>query len=326
MAEPLPAFVQRRRPGWERLGSLLDALERGPLPLDALDELDRLYRRAGNDLAYANTFFPASDAALFLNELCARAHRTVYVRRARPLQAFLRLFREDFPRAFVEQRRFFFVALTLFGCGALAGLLAAAAEPAALDALVDDALRQHLADGTLWTDRALAAATPLMLGSQIATNNLGVALTAFALGLTFGVGTAAVLVFNGLHLGAILGLCFRADLGWRLLSFVAAHGFVEIGAILLAAQGGLVLGGALIDPGPRTRGEALRQEGRAAVNLLLGTLPLFLVIGMVEGFVSPGDAFPPALKLLVGASLGALLFGYLVRFGRTRPAGRKAAW
>jgi uncharacterized membrane protein SpoIIM required for sporulation len=125
-----------------------------------------------------------------------------------------------------------------------------------------------------------------------------------------------MLLFNGLHLGAILALCFQAKLGYRLLGFMVAHGFVEIASILIAGQAGLIIGWAILAPGELSRADALRARGRAALRLVLGTLPLFLAIGMVEGFVSPGQLFPGWLKLALGISLGGLLFAYLIRFGR----------
>jgi uncharacterized membrane protein SpoIIM required for sporulation len=315
MAEPLPAFVRRRRPSWEELLSLLGALEKGRLTLADLGRLDRLYRRAASDLAHARTFYPGSDATRYLNGLCAKGYAAIYRRRTSARRSLARFFRNDFPGTFVAEARFFLAALGLFAAGALVGAVAALAEPSSIQALVPEAVREHLEAGTLWTDTPVAAASPL-LGSSVATNNMAVALSAFGMGLTAGLGTAAILLVNGLHLGSILALCFQVKLGYRLLGFMVAHGFVEIGSILIAGQAGLIIGWAIVAPGELSRADALRVRGRAALRLLLGTLPLFLAIGMVEGLVSPGQLFPAWLKLALGLTLGATLFAYLVRFGR----------
>lgn len=315
MAEPLPAFVRRRKASWEELVGLLEQLEKGRATLSELGRLDGLYRRAASDLAHARTFYPGSDAELYLNGLCSRGYGALYRRRSSAGRALARFFREDFPGAFVAEARFFFAALGLLAAGALVGALAALVDPGSVSGLVPEAVRDHLEAGTLWTDSPIAAASPVM-GSTVAANNMGVALSAFGLGLTAGLGTAAVLLFNGLHLGAILALCFRVDLGYRLLGFMVAHGFVEIASILIAGQAGLIVGWAILAPGELSRADALRVRGRVALRLVLGTLPLFLAIGMVEGFVSPGQLFPGWLKLALGLALGGLLFAYLIRFGR----------
>ena len=318
MAETLPEFVQRRRAGWQELEALLKRLEGGgaSLGLAELERLDRLYRRASSDLALARTFFRGADATLFLNGLCARAYAAIYRRRVSRSGAVRRFFLNDLPGTFLAERRFFWLALAIMGAGALIGAIAAVAEPSSVAPLVPEELRDHIRRGSLWTDSALSVAPPLLVGSYITVNNLTVALSTFGMGLTAGVGTSAMLLFNGLHIGAVVALCFQAKLGFRLLGFMVAHGFVEISAILLAGQAGLILGAALIDPGELTRGDALRLRGRRAVLLLFGALPLLLVVGMVEGFVSPGQLFPGEMKLLLGLSLVTLLFGYLVRFGR----------
>ena len=315
MAESLPQFVQRRRPAWEELGTLLDGLERARLSVADLQRLDRLYRRAASDLAHANTFFAGADATVYLNQLCARAYGSIY-RRRDPGSAIKRFFLHDFPTTFLEERPYFWAALLVFASGALVGTVAALFEPHSLDALMPAALLEHLDRGTLWTDEALSATSPLVLGSRIVTNNAALALSAFALGLTAGLGTAALMFFNGLHLGAVLTLCFRAKLGLGLLSFIAAHGFVEIAALLVAGQAGFIVGASLVAPGELSRADALRTRGRRALTLALGTLPLLLAVGLVEGFVSPGQLYPPAIKLALGLSLLALLVTWVVRYGR----------
>jgi len=320
MAEPLPQFVQRRRQGWAELEQLVARLQRSRLSLSELEQLDRLYRRAASDLAHARAFFPGSEAHVFLNQLCARAYAAIYRGRSGSLRKSLsRFFARDFPATFLAELRFLWASLGFLLSGALVGLVAALSEPTSVYAIVPEELRQHFQDGTLWTDQALAATTPLVLGTTIVTNNIGVALTLFGLGLTAGLGTATLLFYNGLHFGAVLGLASQAELGSRLLGFVAAHGFVEIAAVVIAGQAGLMLGASIVAPGDLSRADALRLRGRRALRLLLGTLPLFAVIGLVEGFVSPGSLFPPWVKLMLGASLGALFFLYLVRFGRAAP-------
>lgn len=326
MAESLPQFVQRRRPSWEELSGLLDGLERSRLAVADLQRLDRLYRRASSDLAHANTFYAGSDAATYLNQLCARAYGAIYrPRRGRGGSALKRFFLQEFPHAFLEERRSFYAALLVFGAGALVGTVAALFEPRSLDVLLPQAVKDHLAQGTLWTDEALSAVSPLVLGSRIVTNNVAVALSALALGLTFGLGTAAVLFVNGLHLGALLTLCFQAKVGPAMLAFTAAHGFVELSAILVAGQAGLVVGAALVAPGELSRSDALRARGRRALTLALGTLPLFAVVGMVEGFVSPGQLYAPWMKVALGLSLWALCVVWVVRFGRGELAEGPAA-
>jgi len=76
--ESLGAFVARRKGDWEKLQQLLAQQRSGALELGQLKLLDSLYRRATGDLAYAQSFFPGTDAHRFLNQLCGSAYGSIY--------------------------------------------------------------------------------------------------------------------------------------------------------------------------------------------------------------------------------------------------------
>ena len=83
------------------------------------------------------------------------------------------------------------------------------------------------------------------------THNIQVAVGALALGLTWGVGTLVVILYNGVVLGAVCLDYLRAGQGVFLAGWLLPHGSVEIPSFLLAGQAGLMLGGALIGWGRR---------------------------------------------------------------------------
>jgi uncharacterized membrane protein SpoIIM required for sporulation len=155
------------------------------------------------------------------------------------------------------------------------------------------------------------------------TNNIQVAILAFAFGMTLGLGTAWVLVTNGLQLGAIFGIVTRYGLGDDLLGFVSAHGVIELSVICLAGGAGFMLADAVLRPGLLTRGEALRLAAQRAVRLLLGGASLLVVAGTLEGFLSPSGA-PDWVKYGVGLLTGVLLYSYWLLAGRERTPNRSA--
>lgn len=321
-ASSVGAFVRARRSAWERLDVL--AHRSGPLPLESIEELDRLYRRVAGDLAYARSAFPGSEAEGFLAEVTARAYGALY-RPARPgLGAIWRLVSAEVPETFRRHLRALYLALAFFGAGLVAGALAVWADPGSARILVPDAVRDAVAEGRLWTNDLLSAA-PGLSSSLIAHNNVTVAVLAFGLGLTFGVGTALLLLANGLLLGAVFSFVAQNGMLSGLLAFVAAHGPAEISALLLAAQGGLVLAGALVDPGEWPRRTALAARGREAVRLLLLVVPILGLVALVEGSISPGSRFPTPAKVGLGLALSSSLWGYLVFAGKPVRTGSSAA-
>jgi uncharacterized membrane protein SpoIIM required for sporulation len=163
--------------------------------------------------------------------------------------------------------------------------------------------------GKMWTDAAQWG-SPLW-SSAIAANNIHVALSAFALGITFGLGTIWIIWLNGMMLGTILGACAVYGLDYKLLAFVAPHGVLELSSIFICGGGGLILGQALLFPGQWSRTDALKLAAKPAMGLLAGCLPLLLIAGSIEGFISPRTDLPAEAKFAASLATFVCLFLYL---------------
>jgi len=313
MAESLSDFVRRRRPDWARLEQLLGRLRARHLCLDELTALDQLYRRAAADLAHAQRAFPGTDVSRFLNQLCGKAYAAIY--RAPPvsLASVRRFFADTFPAAVQATLGYTQLAAGLLLLGVVLGATTVAVDASAAQRLVGSELLEFMQRKELWTDAALTTHTPAEMATSIFLNNLRVTFSAFAAGVTLGVGTVLLVVFNGLFLGATVTACFQHGLGAGILDFIAAHGPVELSIISITAGGGLVIGHALIDPGERPRSVHVRERARLAVQLVLGCAPFLVGVGVVEGFVSPGTFFPWPLKAAVGLASGLGFWRYLLR-------------
>jgi uncharacterized membrane protein SpoIIM required for sporulation len=148
-------------------------------------------------------------------------------------------------------------------------------------------------------------------------------LVAYAGGLTGGILTAFALVFNGLILGLVTGLVIEGGGGEALWRLVAPHGVLELSLIVVAGAAGLRTGWALLRPGHRTRVEALADEGRAGVEMALGSAALLVPCGLVEGFITPqGLDLPVALAF--GFALGGAFWALVLWRGRP-PLATEAA-
>jgi uncharacterized membrane protein SpoIIM required for sporulation len=165
---------------------------------------------------------------------------------------------------------------------------------------------QKLRAGELWTDVLTTSIAPGASSTAIATNNIVVAVMGWAGGAAAGLGTVWVTTVNGLMLGVVIALTTHFGLAPRLLEFVAAHGPLEISLILVTAAAGLAMGHALLAPDDRPRRVALAAAGRDALVILVGCLPWFVLLGFVEGFVSPDRAVAAEAKAALGLALEAL--------------------
>ncbi len=307
----LVAFVRARRPAWERLGALAErARGGGHLPLAEVEELDRLYRRAAADLARARGSFPGSDAEGYLSQLVASAYRALYRPRARGA-VLLRLLRVEVPAACRRHLPALGLSAALLCAGFAGGALAVALDPRAADLLVPEPVREAVAAHRMWTGHLLSVA-PGLAGAELLHNNVTVAALSFGLGLTAGLGTALLLLLNGALLGAVVVHVAAHGMGGDLLAFVAGHGPLELSALVLAAQAGFVLAGALVDPGEWPRRVALQAAGREAASLLAVVVPALTLAALLEAGISPTGVFPPLARAALGLGLAGALWSWLL--------------
>jgi uncharacterized membrane protein SpoIIM required for sporulation len=317
-------FIAIKKSSWERLTAILDQSQLGglsTLSADELSELGRLYRGATSDLAVARRDFAGHRVVDYLNGLVARAHGAVYGSRAVRRRGIVDFYARAFPRTFRATWAYTLAAFLMFLLPALGSFWVAYRDPAAGAALmpgIEDRI-QDIRDKREWwkelNDGNAAGASLIM------TNNIQVAILAFAGGTLLGVFTLYLLAQNGLMLGIVAGAAQALGFASNLWGFVAAHGVIELSVIFIAGGAGLQLGWSVIRPGLFTRRAALLLAARRAAQLLLGCIPLLVIAGTIEGFISP-SALPLAVKLAVSFASGALLYSYLLLAGRDRKRAR----
>lgn len=312
-------WLHTRCADWERLSDLLDRAQarnlRG-LSEEELAQLGDLYRQATSDLAVARRDYPRHQVVTYLNQLVGRAHSVVYRGEPLELRRIWRFYTQTFPRLYRQTGRYTLVAALLFLLPGLIAFVITWSTPQAAYTLLP-ADRQEIIPlverGEMWTD--IPRQIRSVASSLIMTNNIRVAFLAFAGGALAGLLTLYVLVFNGLLIGTVAGLCQAHGLSLALWSFVLPHGVIELSVIFLAGGSGLMLGHALVNPGLLRRRDALVLAARQAVRLLFGCVPLLVIAGTLEGFVSP-SAWPMWSKFVIGGLTGLLLYGYLLGMGR----------
>jgi uncharacterized membrane protein SpoIIM required for sporulation len=323
MAEALPAFVARRRPDWAQLEGLLSALDARRIAASQLRELDVLYRRAAADLAHAQSFYPSTDAHRFLNQLCGRAYGRIYQQRRSRTAAAAEFFRRGFPRAVREELPFIGASAALLFAGALVGLTTLLVQPDLAPLFVPEPVQRFVGAHRLWTDALQLP--PSELATTIISNNLQATVGAFALGIFAGVGTILMLLYNGVTIGALVAHCFNGGVGPGILVFMSSHGYVELSIVSICGGAGLIIGHALVVPGERPRAEVLRERAARAVQLVVGCAPFLAGIGIVEGFISPGQFFPWPVKIALGPALGLAFWTYLLSAKASTPSTKPSS-
>ncbi len=302
-------MILHKRDDWLRLETLL-RVAKGKNSAAQLEELGWRYRQAAADLALARRDYPTDPATRYLNDLVERANRALYRRRQPMLAAVGRFYAVTFPQIFRATFRYTLAAFCLFFIAFLAAYIATFAQPSLAESFVPggSGVIDTIKDGRTWFD--VPPSERPFVASFIMTNNIRVTLLCFAGGVLVGIPTVLVLLQNGLQIGAIAGLTQVYGIHGALWSFVAAHGFLELSVIFISGGAGLYVARGILRPGLRSRRESVAEAGRTATMLACGCVPLLMIAGTLEGFVSP-SGIPGGIKFLIGLTTGVLLYAYL---------------
>lgn len=330
----LADFVDARRPRWANLERLLDKAESqglGKLSLDEARSLSRLYRAASSDLLWVRARASSADVSGYLNDLVGRAYAITYPGKRARLSDMRRFLLAGFPELMKQEWRVYAASLLLFWSGFGFGWLGMVFDPDAAPYLVPaqhqdlDPVKRAQAEAK---EEGAEVDEQAAFSSFLFTHNISVAFFAFALGVTAGIGTAVLLFFNGLLIGALAWVYASKGMAGWFWAWILPHGIPEISAICIAGAAGLVLARGMVAPKGLTRRLAVRAEAATAVKLLFGTLALFVLAGVIEGTIS--QIHPPRLSvefkigfaLLVGLGVYAYLFSAFFKPGDKALAAR----
>jgi uncharacterized membrane protein SpoIIM required for sporulation len=311
-------FIDERKSAWQRLEDLLRLLDRTSLRRlhrEEVRELGRIYRRTASDLAIARAESRDPRLINYLNNLVIRAHGRIYRADAQGGQRIRAFFTRDFPQTFRRTWKYTAVSFAVFLIFGSLFFLGTRLDPEFSEfAGVSAGFREvFIETKTHWWEDLNEASQ--IGSSQILTNNIRVTFYAFALGAMLGVGTIYVLAFNGAVVGALMALVYRAGYGNELVTFMVGHGVIELSCIFISGGAGLLVGSALLMPGDLSRGDALKTRGLEAIRLISGCVPLLVLAGIIEGFISPAP-INPAIKFSIGGVTGVGLYTYLLLAGR----------
>ena len=309
-------WLEKRKPYWSELETLLDrGAQNGlkSLSRSELQELSLLYRQTAADLAAIREDPGSVHFARYVNQLLVRAHNTIYSGRRASPKALFSFFWETYPVTFRRNLNHCLLATLIFAVSGLVGAVLTYQNPDFKVKLLGPQMVETIDRHEMWT-HSIVGIKPLA-SSAIMTNNMSVGFTTFALGITAGLGTIYMMAFNGLLIGVIGMACWLSGMSVQLWSFVAPHGVLELPAIFIAGGAGLRIAQGLLFPGVLPRRDSLAKTGIEAVQLLMGTIPILIVAGLIEAFVSP-TGLPVPLKFSMASALFILLGVYL--FGMSR--------
>jgi len=320
------AFINSKRDGWERLSRIVERVKTGGLSRLSKDEipaLGSLYRRAAADLSYARAQGANPSLVLYLNELVGNAHGVVYAEEAGGWGRIGNFLKLGLPDVLRRRAPFVLAAVALAVLGAWLSYAIVHHDPRLLGLFMPEGLKDAVEPWKQgFADHGdISAGEGINFSSQLMTHNTGVGIVSFATGITL-IGPIFFMFYNGLDIGALIAVVQPTGHLTSMWAGLLPHGVCELSAIFICGGAGLVIGAAMIAPGEHSRKDALVVAGKDAVKMMVGTIPLFIIAGILEGNVSHAT-LPHWVKFgIAGLQFAALLL-YIYATPRVQREGKE---
>ncbi|MFT2008664.1 stage II sporulation protein M [Pontibacter sp. 13R65] len=312
------AFIKKNKFKWKSFETQQPS---GP------DELADRFVELTNDLAYAQTFYPNSDTTAYLNTLAGQFHQAIYKNKKVKQNRLITFWKSELPLLFRHHQRQLLYAFLIFAVAVFIGALSAALDDTFVRLILGDSYvnmtLENIRKGDPMAVYKSQGETEMFL--YITLNNIKVSFMAFILGVFFSVGTVWMLFRNGIMLGAFQYFFYKQGLLLPSVLTIWIHGTLEIAAIIIAGCAGFVMGNSLLFPKTYSRLHSFKTGARQGIKIVIGLVPVFVVAGFLEGFVTRHTEMPLALSLLIIAASAAFIIFYFILYPRLlhQPHARK---
>jgi uncharacterized membrane protein SpoIIM required for sporulation len=303
------AFIAAHSHRWSRLEQLS---RRRRLSGKEADELVDGYQEVATHLSVVRSSAPDPTLVAYLSGVLARARsRTTGTRPASWRDAGT-FFVATFPAALYRLRRWWL--LTLAANVAVAALVTTwlLRHPGFESSLLTRREARRLVNVDFEKYYSEYAATHF--AAQVWTNNAWVAALCIALGV-LGLPVVWVLLQNVLNVSVVGALMIQHGRAAVFFGLILPHGMLELTAVFVAGATGLRLFWSWVEPGALTRAQSLASEGRSAVGIALGLVPVLLVSGVLEAFVTP-SGLPTWARIGLGVLAESGFVVYVFTLGR----------
>lgn len=302
-------FIRRNIEKWKETEKVVEqAASLSP------DQLADAYTELTADLAFAQTHFPTSRITIYLNNLASALHNEIYRTKREKWARIITFWTREVPQTMHKARRELLFSFIIFMVSVLVGVISAANDPDFVRLILGnhyvDMTLNNIANGEPMAVYNGASEAPMFL--QITLNNIMVSFICFAMGILTSFGTGYILLNNGIMLGAFQTFFYQHGLLGESMLAIWLHGTLEIWAIIVAGAAGLALGNGWLFPGTYSRLESFRRGAKKGLKIVVGTIPVFIMAGFIEGFITRHTELPNILRLgLILISLAFIIFYYI---------------
>ncbi|GGK87076.1 stage II sporulation protein M [Rufibacter glacialis] len=301
------AFIKQNAQKWKRYATE---------PTANPDELANRFIELTDDLSFARTFYPQSDNTEYLNTLTGKVHQAIYRNKKEKGNRFVLFWKQELPLLFLQYHRQLFFSFLIFLAACFIGAISASQDDTFVRLILgDNYVNQTLANIRKGDPMAVYKQTgETSMFLMITINNIKVAFTAFVMGALLSVGTFWILLQNGIMLGAFQYFFYKQGILATSVLTIWIHGTLEISAIVIAGCAGFVMGNSLLFPKTFSRMESFRRGAKDGLKIVVGLVPIFIMAGFLEGFVTRHTDMPLYASLSIILGSAALIVFYFIYY------------
>ena len=278
------------------------------------DRLAEIYIKITDDLAFARTHYENSDLTGYLNNLASDIHLSVYKNKKEESSRLITFWRDELPMVMSNSLSYVLVSFAIFTLSVAVGALSAANDDTFVRLILGDRyVNETIANIEKGDPMAVykqAGQTEMFLG--ITFNNVRVSFLVFAAGVFTSFATGYLLFMNGVMLGAFQYFFYQKGLLMTSALTIWIHGTLEISAIIIAGAAGIIMGNGLLFPGTYSRLRSFRYGAKRGLKMIIGLVPVFVLAGFLEGFVTRLTNMPDLIKVIIILGSAIFIFIYFI--------------
>ena len=278
------------------------------------DRLAELFIQLTDDLSYSKTFYQDSKTTQYLNSLTSKIHQSVYKNKKEKGSRIISFWKYELPEIFFLRRKELLISFIVFFVAIVIGIISSAGDTGFVRLILGDSYvnmtLENIDQGDPLAVYKKMNGVDMFMG--ITFNNIRVSFYAFMSGLLLSIGTVLLLLYNGIMLGTFHHFFFERNLLFESLSIIWIHGTIEISSIIIAGAAGLIIGNSILFPKTYSRRQSFIIAAKEGVKIIVGLIPLFILAGFLESFVTRYTKMPLFINLTIILSSLIFIIWYVI--------------
>ncbi len=301
-------FIEQNKEKWEKLERMIQVENSDP------NELSDLFIQLTDDLSYSRTFYQNRTVRAYLNNLTRKIFEKIYINKKAKRKNILNFWKEELPSIVYQSRYELLISLIVFLLAMAIGVFSSVIDPDFSKLILGDQYiemtMENIESGDPMAVYKKMNQVDMFLG--ITWNNVLVAFRTFIFGIFLSLGTLLILIYNGIMLGTFQYFFVEKELFLESFLTIWIHGTLEISSIVIAGGAGIVFGKGLLFPGTLTRLQSFQESAVRALKIFIGTVPIFILAGLLESFVTRYTDVPDILRIAIILLSASFIIYYFI--------------